>query len=268
MSALSVLVLESNPPDMVAAGRAAARSFYDTLPHVAEGVTLCVAAPYETPFDPGVLEGVDAVIFTGSGVDWCVADEQAAPLVRAMEAVFHAGLPVWGSCNGMQLAGHVLGGVSALAPKGREDGLARDVTLTEAGRSHPMMAGRPDVFAVPCVHQDEVRVLPQGATLLAGNAHSAVQAFAYETGGVDFWGTQYHPEFSAGFVADMLAARAGYEGGHEGGLDAVCEDLRQAETDPQAAARLGTTPQAQAVQARAVELRNWVAHVRGGPTAL
>ena len=104
-----------------------------------------------------------------------------------MRKVFEAGLPTLGSCNGMQLAASVLGGQSSASPNGREDGLARDVTLTEAGRAHPFMAGRIDGYAAPCVHRDEVSRLPDGAVVLATNNHSEVQAFAYENDGIRFW---------------------------------------------------------------------------------
>ena len=57
-----------------------------------------------------------------------------------------------------------------------------------------MLAGRPIEYAAPCIHRDEVAQLPKDAVLLAGNAHSPVQAFVVETDTVTFWGTQYHPE--------------------------------------------------------------------------
>ena len=119
-----------------------------------------------------------------------------------MRRCFAAGLPVIGSCNGMQLAASILGGSTAESP-GREDGPAGNIKLTDAGKTHPMMVGREDGYAVPCTHRDEVVRLPDAAVLLAGNDR-AVQAFAVEQDGIHFWGMQYHPEFDVGFVGKYL----------------------------------------------------------------
>ncbi|MEX0283131.1 MAG: type 1 glutamine amidotransferase [Paracoccaceae bacterium] len=248
-----ILIVESNTPDLVAAGRVAAQPFAATLPHLADDISLQTVSPYAASFDAAVLKDVDAVVFTGSGVDWCVDDERAQPLADAMRATFDAGLPVWGSCNGMQLAAVVLGGGSGASPNGREDGVAQQIELTGLGRSHPMLAGRCDGYGVLCIHRDEVTALPDGAELLASNAHSPVQAFAYFKDGVDFWGTQYHPEYAPIHVA--------------GGLQWMPEaaemvaDLNAAEHNAAAAARLGTSVQELSLPIRSIELRNWLGHI-------
>ncbi|MEL6794115.1 MAG: type 1 glutamine amidotransferase, partial [Pseudomonadota bacterium] len=46
--------------------------------------------------------------------------------------------------------------------------------------------------------------LPEGAVVTATNAHTAVQAFAYDAGDVSFWGVQYHPEVTLETVAYWL----------------------------------------------------------------
>lgn len=216
-------------------------------------VEALIVAPYAAESLPD-LSGVDGAVFTGSAVEWCADAPEARPLAEAMEAAFAAGLPVLGSCNGMQLAAHVLGGRLRASPKGREDGLARDIRLTEAGRSHPFMAGRRDGFAVPCVHRDEVARLPEGAVLLATNAHSDVQAFAMETGGVRFWGVQYHPEYTLDYVAER--ARNWPNLG-----PAFAADLARADVDVEAAARIGARREDMAPQALLTELRNWLARL-------
>lgn len=204
-----VLIIESNPADLSAGlKRMTGATYGETYAHALQAcrgdIRTSLCAPYDGEALPD-LTGMDAVAFTGSGVSWSTQDPRVEPLARAMRDVFAAGLPVVGSCNGMQLAASLLGGRCEASPKGNEEGLARDIRLTEAGRVHPLMAGRRDGFAAPCIHRDEVTVLPQGAVLLAGNAHSPVQAFAYEQGGIRFWGMQYHPEMSLAFIADLLA---------------------------------------------------------------
>ena len=254
---MKILIIESDPPDRLAEGAGGAQPFVDTFARIAPDVEPCIAEPYARPLTDEDWRDVAGVVFRGSGVEWNTADARAEPLARAMRQSFDRALPVWGSCNGMQLAACVLGGAVGVSPNGFEGGLARDLTFTDAGAAHPMFAGREDCFAVPCVHRDEVTRLPEGACLLAGNDHSGVQAFFYARDGVDFWGSQYHPEYSVAHVADMLRAPR-----HGGRYADLVEDLSASGHDAQAAIRVGTTPEAQAVEMRARELVNWLAHVR------
>jgi len=126
--------------------------------------------------------------------------------------------------------------------------LAKNLQLTEAGKTHPMMRGRKDGDAVPCIHRDEIQKLPDGAVLLAGNAHSPVQAAVYEKDGIDYWGAQYHPELTPAFIAESLTNKGGFDDTvaemtalASGAMDAPCEYT--------------------------IELRNWLAHVEGRRTA-
>ena len=255
----SILIVESNTPDIVAAGKSAANGFICSLAGIAPEAALTVVAPYAGDVPDSALDRIDGVIFTGAGVNWSTAAPEAAPLRAFMERVFARGLPAYGSCNGLQLAAVVLGGDVGASPNGFEVGLARDTTLTEAGRSHPMMAGRKDGFAVPCIHRDEVQRLPQGAVLLAGNAHSPVQAMAYEQGDICFWGVQYHPELTALDIARYLRMKDGFFPGE----DALISDLDSAPTDEAAASRIGTTCAGLAAPQRTLELANWMAMVEG-----
>lgn len=248
----TILIVESNP----ASGIAAAPEFVDALLLIDPSVKTRTVHPYDAEVTEADLEGIDGAIFTGSGVDWSTDAPEAAPLRAVMERVFDAGVPSYGSCNGMQLAASVLGGSVGASPNGREDGLALDIRLTDAGRAHPFLAGRDDGYAVPCVHRDEVQRLPEGAVLLSGNAHSPVQAFAYERGRIRFWGVQYHPEITPVGIAEIFE-RLGT------GTEAVRADYRAAETDAGAARRLGAAPGDFMPLTRLTEIRNWLASLRG-----
>jgi len=180
-----ILIIDSNPaeanaPFVEAQGRTLGENYAHALRICRDDLNITIVAPYDGEDTPP-LAAFDGVVFTGSSVAWNTDDARAAPLAGVMRRVFDQGLPTLGSCNGMQLAASVLGGSTGEAPKGREDGYARDIKLTDAGRTHPLLAGREDGYAVPCVHRDEVVNLPEGAQLLAGNAHSGVQAFAIRT---------------------------------------------------------------------------------------
>jgi GMP synthase (glutamine-hydrolysing) len=96
-------------------------------------------------------------------------------------AAFAAGVPVWGSCWGMQLAAVALGGSVRRNPRGRELPIARAITMTEAGRAHPLLASRPAVFDALCSHLDEIETLPPNSQVLAANELSPIQAIAVHT---------------------------------------------------------------------------------------
>ncbi len=184
------------------------------------------------------LDGVDGVILTGSTLH--IGDRTPAALrqIEFARAVFATPLPVWGSCWGLQLAAVALGGTVRRNPNGREIGVARAVTLTEAGRAHPVLAGRPPIFDALCTHLDEVETPPPGARVLASNSISAVQALAAETpGGGSFYGVQYHPEITLGMLAaifDLRAPQLAAEGfgPDDAALHGLAQDYRTLEAAP------------------------------------
>lgn len=255
----TILIIEGNTPDMVAAGHAGANGFIGTLAALSPDTRVRIANPYAKPVGNDDLRDVDGVIFTGSGVNWPVDAAEGAPQRAAMEIVLASGRPIWGSCNGLQLAMHVLGGTVGASPAGMEVGMALDISLTKAGSVHPMMAGRAPGFGAPCIHRDEVQLLPDGAVLLAGNGHSPVQSVAYERAGIRFWGTQYHPELSSRDIGIYVRDR-GIFSDHIG----LAEDLEAADSNEAAAARLGSHPDDIVLPARSRELVNWLQFVTGG----
>lgn len=255
----TILIVEGNTPDMVAKGHAGASGFIRTFAALAADVRIHLINPYAAALRPEELRGVDGIVLTGSGVSWSVDAPEAAPQRAAAEVVLASGTPVWGSCNGLQLAMLVLGGSVGASPVGMEVGMAQNNALTREGGEHPMMAGRRSGFGVPCIHRDEVQGLPEGATLLAGNDHSPVQAAVYEKGDLRFWGTQYHPELSLADIGIYVRGRGIFA--HHANL---AEDLEQAEADVSSAARLGTHPEALVLPQRSRELANWLHFVSGG----
>lgn len=267
----TILIIESNSPELLAEGFACAASFVRSLTEVAPSTQLRIAAPYSAPLAKDAFDDVDGVIFTGSAVDWSADAPEAAPLRNTMETAFGTGLPSWGSCNGLQLAGVVLGGSVCWSPNGKEIGLSRDVQLTDDGATHPMMAGRINGFAVPCVHRDEVQRVPDGAVVLAGNAHTAVQAMVYEKDGIDFWGTQYHPELTTSDVAQEVRDDRLFQHVKDENIvknrSGFADDLEQAAVDEVAARRVGTSVASQKLEVRARDFINWLNHLREKSTA-
>jgi len=260
---------------MIALGaRANARFFEDAL-RLHEPAVRCtsinVADGEELP--AGVtLDAFDGVMLTGSPL--CVCD--TTPTVRHQidfaRAVFACGMPVWGSCYGLQLATVALGGAVRRNPNGRELGVARAIAVTGQGVGHPLLSGRPSVFDALCSHEDEVESLPPGASVLAGNSTSTVQAMAVRTpAGGAFFGTQYHPELDLTVIAAIFQLRAS---------DLAAEGFARAEADLHGLAgdyrALAEAPDRQDIarrhdigstildpRERSLEIGNWLAWVQG-----
>lgn len=182
-----------------------------------------------------------------------------------------AGLPILASCWGLQIAAVAAGGEVAPCAKGREFGFARAITPTPEGRTHPMLAGREPTYDAPCVHEDEVVRLPDGATLLAGNAHSPVQAAVIPLGRSEVWAVQYHPEFDLRHMADIhrltgpsLLAEGRFADQaeldeHAAKLDGLAADP----TDAGLARRLGLDGDVTDGAARRTEITAWLRALAG-----
>ena len=123
--------------------------------------------------------------------------------IAMLEAACEAGLPVLGSCWGLQIAAIAAGGTVGRSPNGREIGIARKIARTDAGRVHPFLAGKPFCYDAPCIHYDEVTALPAHCTVLASNRHSAVQAAVVPIANSEVWAVQYHPEFDLAHIANL-----------------------------------------------------------------
>jgi len=155
------------------------------------------------------LADFDGVMFTGSPLHIYDPTPAVTGQIDFARAAFAAGIPVWGSCWGLQLATVALGGSVRRNPRGRELPIARAVTVTEAGRAHPLLASRPMVFDALCSHLDEIEILPPNSEVLAANELSPIQALAITTpAGGSFFGTQYHPEHTLVVSAALMEMRA------------------------------------------------------------
>ena len=171
-----------------------------TLLKIADGEAL----PFGT-----TLSDFDGVMIPGSPLHIYDPNPSVTRQIDFARAAFAAGVPVWGSCWGLQLATVALGGSVRRNPRGRELPIARAITVTEAGRSHPLLASRPAVFDALCSHLDEIETLPPNSQVLAANELSAIQAIAVQTPSPgSFHGTQYHPEHTLAVSAALIELRA------------------------------------------------------------
>ena len=183
------------------------------------------------------------------------------------QAAFTVGLPVWASCWGLQLATVALGGTVRRNPRGRELGVARAITATTPGRSHPLLATRPSVFDALCSHIDELEQLPPGAEVLAQNEICPIQALAVELpSGSILFGTQYHPEFTLSVAAGLIEMRAATLVAEGFGRDCaelvtMARDFRALHSEPERrdlAWRYGIGPEILDPVRRTAEIGNWL----------
>jgi len=150
----------------------------------------------------------DGFVVTGSALHAYDPEFEVTNQIALLVEAAEAGLPIFGSCWGLQIAAVAAGGEVAFNPKGREVGFARKILLNEAGRGHPMFKGKASVFDAPCIHYDEVIRLPESATLLASNAHSEIQAAVIPLGKSEVWAVQYHPEFDLAQLVQLYTLYA------------------------------------------------------------
>lgn len=211
---LRILIMEGNDPEGRARqktrlGRTASENYAGCIRFLAPEATTEICLPADDGFilpDPGQIQAYDGVVITGSSLHIWQQQPAAMRQVEMARRVFEAGVPFFGSCWGLQVATVAAGGVVEKNPMGREAGVARAIAVTEAGRSHPLLAGRPAVFDAPCIHLDAVTVPAPGTVILAANAMSRVQAAEIRHAGGVFWGVQYHPEFTLSYLSRILLA--------------------------------------------------------------
>lgn len=225
-----------------------------------------------SPELPAPIEAFDGIIWSGSNLTIHRPNALIDAQIDMARAVFDRGVPQFGVCYGIQLATVAAGGKVVANPKGPEIGWARDVTLTDAGRRHPMYRGKVDRFDALCWHNDTVWELPDNAELLAGNAHSHVQSAILRRGRGEFWAVQYHLEFDSREVASLVGGNAPalIEAGAltEDSAAAIIADMHavSALAEDPASAPEALKPVADPLT-RTAELGNWldrVDEIRGG----
>lgn len=273
------LVAESELPEAreqrrASVGRSSGESYMDTLRAIAPGAACHLIRPAEEGAqdlpDQAGLAGYDAVFLTGSPLHAYVDTPEVRRQLDFMRAVFASGTPSFGSCAGLQVATVAAGGTARENRRGHEAAFARRIVPTEAGRSHPLLAGRPAAYDAPTIHSDEVeRLPPEGATLLASNGVTAVQAAEIRYAGGTFWGVQYHPELPLDEIAGAMRRQADdlVEQGlardkatveeYAGLIEALHEEPARRDLTWQ----LGLDPQVTDPALRQAELRNFIEHL-------
>lgn len=211
MSSPRLLVIEGNTADgrallKAAGGEAPSEGYANLLREFLPQAIIDICYPA----DPGAnlpdasgLESYDGVAITGSALHVYDRGPHIEPQIELARAVFESSTPLFGSCWGLQIITTAAGGSVRRNPKGREIGFGRRIRLTNAGRGHPIFAGKDEVFDAVTIHLDEVETLAPNQRVLAMNAVSGVQAAEVQVNGCTAWGVQYHPEYT---LADIAAS--------------------------------------------------------------
>lgn len=271
---LRFMVADSEPADAreqrrLSAGASAGEAYAAVLAAIQPGATVELVNPADADsptFTPAILARLDAVFLSGSPIH--VYEETAATgrEIGFMRAVFASGTPSFGSCAGLQVAVAAAGGTVRAMRARRESGFARNIWITPEGAAHPLLRGRPPAFSAITVHGDEVERLPDGATLLASNTATVVQAVEIRHDGGTFWGVQYHPELSLWELAAATRRDTQTLIGEGLALDkdevehqaALIEALGQEPDRADLAWRLGVDEQVITDELRRRELRNFI----------
>jgi GMP synthase (glutamine-hydrolysing) len=269
---LRLLVVEGNTAAgrrriALSAGATPAESYAAVLRRIAPDaiVDICMPADGDAT-TPQPLDSYDGVAITGSSLNIYERDIASLRQIDFVREVFARGVPMFGSCWGLQVAAVAAGGEVGLNPAGREVAFARKIALTSAGQEHPMHATRDAVFDAPAIHSDIVTRLPADSVVTARNAISEIQAAEIRFDRGLFWGVQYHPEYGLHDVAAVIR-RYGQTLVTEGffadiaELERYASDLSTLAADRQRrdiAWRLGFGDDIMKESVRQTELSNWI----------
>lgn len=139
-----------------------------------------------------------------------------------LDEVVARDFPFFGACYGIGTLGSHQGG--SVDGTHKEPISVVEVTLTDAGREDPILAGMPDTFPAFVGHKEAISRLPESATLLATSQACPVQMFRV---GQNVYATQFHPECDVEGISTRIRVYAGYGYFGEGELDATLQAVRR-----------------------------------------
>ena len=152
---------------------------------------------------PDLTSGAyDAVLFAGGEYR---PDEFDEPIFQAererIMAALEARVPILGICLGNQLIASWLGGK---VTGGKWEIGWLPVTVNDAGRADPLLAGLGETFHAFLWHGDRVSKLPENGVLLASSELCPIQAFRLRD--LPVWGVQFNPQYDPVIAEGVIRA--------------------------------------------------------------
>ena len=150
---------------------------------------------------PDSFDAYDAVLLTGSKADSFSDEPWVKTLRERTTELLRQRKKLLGICFGHQLIAHCLGAEVGRAPQGW--GMGR-LGYEWLGRTPLKPAATDATFNLLASHQDQVKTLPAGATLLARSEFCPIAAYSVDD---QVFCIQPHPEFVEDYSAWILSKR-------------------------------------------------------------
>ena len=172
------------------------------------------------------LEGLEAILITGSAAGVYDAFDWIAPLEAFVRTAHDNKVPMVGVCFGHQLIAQALGGTVRKSEKGW--GLGRHVY--DVAPSNGIIEG--SRIALACSHQDQVISPPAGARTILSSEFTPHAGLLY---GDTTLSVQPHPEFAVGYA--LACCEMAHTKGHA--PDSVVATAKASLAEPLESAQLG-----------------------------
>ena len=153
-----------------------------------------------TKLQLGMADDRPALLFGGSGAYGVKSpDLWIQELLDFMLLVVEEKIPSYASCFGFQGLSLAMGGEISSDPELQEMGII-PIDVSDAAVDDPLFGGLPSTILAPSGHNDHVKKLPSGVTLLGRGDFVTNQALKVD--GAPFWASQFHPELTKSTLID------------------------------------------------------------------
>ena len=165
------------------------------LEPVLPGASFLVYPVKDGVFPDAPLDRFDGFIVTGSPASPCEGEAWQDRLEALIRQITAARVKLFGACYGHQAIARALGGAVGPNPGGWQFGLEESQVVAPA----PWLEEGPiRLFAA---HQEQVTKPPVSVTIIARHPACPVAGMAL---GTHLFTTQYHPEITPRFMADLI----------------------------------------------------------------
>jgi GMP synthase (glutamine-hydrolysing) len=148
----------------------------------------------------GLTDDRPALLFGGSGAYGVrCPDRWIQDLLDFMLLVVDEKVPSYASCFGFQGLALALGGEISSDPELQEMGII-PIDVSSADEDDPIFGALPSTILAPSGHNDHVKILPSGVTLVGRGDFVINQALKVD--GAPFWASQFHPELTKATLID------------------------------------------------------------------